>query len=272
MLRRWAPAFPAVEFREGTRGYQLRVGSFAIPQGSYLLVAAVVVGFLGGFGAIAFRALITLEGTLAFGILQPALGRVVGALAVVLVVALGGALASSITARLAPEARGHGVPEVMAAVALQGGIIRPRVIIIKAFASATSIAFGGSCGREGPIVQIGSTIGSVLGQLAHAPAPIVRTLVACGAAAGISATFNAPIGGVFFASEVILGDFAPRSFATIVVSSVIAAVISRAYLGNRPSFSSRLLTRVAARTLALCTPWRTVCAVGVGFRARALRD
>jgi len=79
MLRRWAPAFPAVEFREGTRGYQLRVGSFAIPQGSYLLVAAVVVGFLGGFGAIAFRALITLEGTLAFGILQPALGRVVGA-------------------------------------------------------------------------------------------------------------------------------------------------------------------------------------------------
>lgn len=109
-------------------------------------------------------------------------------------------------------------------------------------------------------------------QLAHAPAPIVRTLVACGAAAGISATFNAPIGGVFFASEVILGDFAPRSFATIVVSSVIAAVISRAYLGNRPSFSSRLLTRVAARTLALCTPWRTVCAVGVGFRARALRD
>jgi len=89
---------------------------------------------------------------------------------------------------------------------------------------------------------------------------------------GISATFNAPIGGVFFASEVILGDFAPRSFATIVVSSVIAAVISRAYLGNRPSFSSRLLTRVAARTLALCTPWRTVCAVGVGFRARALRE
>jgi len=65
MLRRWAPAFPAVEFREGTRGYQVRVGSFAIPQGSYLLVAAVLVGFLGGFGAIAFRALITLEGTLA---------------------------------------------------------------------------------------------------------------------------------------------------------------------------------------------------------------
>jgi CIC family chloride channel protein len=121
----------------------------------------------------------------------------------------GGALAAWITARFAPEARGHGVPEVMVAVALHGGVIRPRVIGVKALASATSIGFGGSSGREGPIVQIGSAIGSVLGQLSHAPAPIVRTLVACGAAAGIFATFNAPIGGVFFASEVILGDFCP---------------------------------------------------------------
>ena len=116
----------------------------------------------------------------------------------------------------------------MEAVALRGGKMRPRVIAIKALASATSIGFGGSCGREGPIVQIGSTIGSVLGQVVRAPAPIVRTLVACGAAAGISATFNAPIGGVFFAAEVILGEFAPRSFAAIVVSSVISAVIGRA--------------------------------------------
>ncbi|HZZ64727.1 MAG TPA: chloride channel protein, partial [Candidatus Baltobacteraceae bacterium] len=106
-------------------------------------------------------------------------------------------------------------------------------------------------GREGPIVQIGSTIGSALGQLVRAPAPILRTLVACGAAAGVSATFNAPIGGVFFASEVILGDFAPRSFATIVVSSVVAAVIGRAHFGNHPSFTASAFYLVSPAELGL---------------------
>jgi len=210
-------SFPAPAYRESTRGYQMRIGSLVVPQSTYLLVAAALVGVGGGYGAIAFRWLIGVEGDLAFVRLEPLLGRVVGPVALVCVLAIGGALAAWITDRFAPEARGHGVPEVMAAVALRGGVMRPRVIGIKALASATSIGFGGSCGREGPIVQIGSAIGSVLGQIAHAPAPIVRTLVACGAAAGISATFNAPIGGVFFASEVILGDFAPRSFANKVV-------------------------------------------------------
>jgi CIC family chloride channel protein len=240
-----------VTYRASSRGYQMRIGSISVPQSSYLLVAAIVVGIGGGFGAIAFRWLIGIEQYVAFDVLRPVLGRVLGPVALVVVVAAGGALAAWITARFAPEARGHGVPEVMAAVALRGGVIRPRVIGIKALASATSIGFGGSCGREGPIVQIGSAIGSVIGQLAHAPAPVVRTLVACGAAAGISATFNAPIGGVFFASEVILGDFAPRSFATIVVSSVLAAVVSRAYLGNRPSFDASAFTLVSGRELAL---------------------
>jgi CIC family chloride channel protein len=238
-------------YRESGVGYQMRLGRFSIPQSTYLLVGAVVVGIGGGYGAIAFRWLIGLETHLAFSTLQPLLSRAVGSLALVLVLAAGGAIAAFVTARFAPEARGHGVPEVMAAVALKGGVMRPRIIAIKALASATSIGFGGSCGREGPIVQIGSALGSVLGQLVRAPAPIVRTLVACGAAAGISATFNAPIGGVFFASEVILGDFAPRSFATIVVSSVLAAVISRAYLGDRPSFSAGAFALVSPRELWL---------------------
>jgi len=253
-------AFPAVEYREGTRGYQLRIGRMRVPQSTYLLAAATLVGVLGGYGAIGFRWLISAEGMLAFGVLEPALGHVLGPLALVGVLAVGGAIAAGITTRFAPEARGHGVPEVMAAVALHGGVIRPRVIAIKAIASATSIAFGGSVGREGPIVQIGSAVGSVLGQLVHAPAPIVRTLVACGAAAGISATFNAPIGGVFFASEVILGDFAPRSFATIVVSSVLAAVVSRAYLGDHPSFDARAFTLVSPRELILYALLGVVCA------------
>ncbi|HVA38246.1 MAG TPA: chloride channel protein, partial [Candidatus Dormibacteraeota bacterium] len=119
------------------------------------------------------------------------------------------------------------------------------------FLILTAVVVGGSCGREGPIVQIGATIGSVLGQIVQAPAPIVRTLVACGAAAGISATFNAPIGGVFFASEVILGDFAPHSFAAIVVSSVTAAVIGRAYLGDRPSFDAAGFKLISGQELWL---------------------
>ena len=253
-------SLPAIAFREGARGYEMRIGALRISQSTYLLVAALLVGLGGGWGAVLFRALIGYETTLAAG-LATLLHPLAGAAALALSVAAGGALAAWITARFAPEARGHGVPEVMAAVALRGGVMRPRIILIKALASATTIGFGGAAGREGPIVQIGSAIGSVLGQIARAPAPVVRTLVACGAAAGISATFNAPIGGVFFASEVILGDFAPRSFATIVVSSVVAAVIGRAELGNRPSFDASGFALVSPAELWLYAVLGVLCAL-----------
>ncbi len=202
-----------------------------------MLLAAFVIGIGGGYGAVIFRWLIGIETQFSFGPLSHVFGFL-GRASVVAVLVVGGIITSLIVERFAREAKGHGVPEVMAAVATRGGVIRPRVIAVKSIASATCIGFGGSCGREGPIVQIGSTIGSVIGQLAHAPPAFVRTLVGCGAAAGISATFNAPIGGVFFAAEVILGEFAPRSFAAIVVSSVVAAVIGRAYFGNHPSFTA----------------------------------
>lgn len=242
------------------------MGRVRVPQSTFLILTAVLVGLGGGFGAVGFRALISVETQLAFGIVGNGLARVLGPLAVVLQLAIGGAIAAFIAARFAPEARGHGVPEVMEAVALRGGQMRPRVIAVKALVSATSIGFGGSCGREGPIVQIGSTIGSVLGRLAQAPAGIVRTLVACGAAAGISATFNAPIGGVFFASEVILGDFAPRSFAAIVVASVVAAVIGRAFLGNHPSFNASGFALVSPGELGLYAVLGIVAAVwATGF-------
>jgi CIC family chloride channel protein len=216
----------------------VRFGRFQFSQTSFLLVTAVLVGVGGGFGAVAFRSLIAGEQYLAFNIIGAGLGKVMGPVALVAQLAIGGIIAAWIASTFAPEAKGHGVPEVMEAVALRGGKMRPRIIAVKALASASSIGFGGSCGREGPIVQIGSTIGSVIGQVVRAPAPVVRTLVACGAAAGISATFNAPIGGVFFAAEVILGEFAPRSFAAIVVASVLSAVIGRAFFGNHPSFNA----------------------------------
>jgi CIC family chloride channel protein len=215
-----------------------------------LLVAAIVVGIGGGYGAVVFRYVIDGETQLAFHYFAPALHALSRA-QVVPVLVCGGIITAFIINRFASEAKGHGVPEVMAAIALRGGVIRPRIIAVKAIASATCIGFGGSCGREGPIVQIGSTIGSALGQLAGMPSQILRTMVACGAAAGISATFNAPIGGVFFASEVILGEFAPRSFAMIVVSSVVAAVIGRAHFGNHPSFTASAFYLVSPAELGL---------------------
>ena len=222
----------------------------SLHESTFRLLAAILVGVGGGYGAVAFRYLIDGETQLAFGHLGPALW-VLGRAQVVPVLIIGGVITAAIVTRFASEARGHGVPEVMAAIALKGGIIRPRIIAVKALASATCIGFGGSCGREGPIVQIGSTIGSVIGQVARAPSTIMRTLVACGAAAGVSATFNAPIGGVFFASEVILGEFAPRSFAMIVVSSVVAAVIGRAHFGNHPSFTASAFYLVSPTELVL---------------------
>ena len=129
------------------------------------------------------------------------------------------------TRRFAPEAQGHGVPEVITAVARHDGVIRPRVSLVKILASGVCIGTGGSIGREGPIVQIGSSLGSVSGQLFKLSARNIKVLVAAGAAAGISATFNAPLAGVVFASEIILGSFAVESLTPIVIASVLADVV-----------------------------------------------
>ncbi len=223
---------PSARYVETTRGYRFEFGRLSLSQSTYLLLAAIIVGLGGGFGAVAFRYLIFGESRIAMGVLAPALSFL-GRANIVPVLIIGGIITSFIVERFAREAKGHGVPEVMAAVALRAGIIRPRVIAVKSLASATCIGFGGSCGREGPIVQIGSAI------------------VACGAASGISATFNAPIGGVFFASEVILGRFEPRSFASIVVASVVAAVVARSFFGNHPSFTASEFYLVSPAELAL---------------------
>jgi len=159
-----------------------------------------------------------------------------GPTAVILLPALGGLVFGPLIYFFAREAKGHGVPEVMLAVAQRGGRIRPVVAVIKSLASALCIGSGGSVGREGPIVQIGSTIGSTLGQLFRMSDDRIRTLVACGAAGGIAATFNAPIAGVFFALEIILVQFDTRAFGVVVISSVTASVIGRSAFGNVPAF------------------------------------
>ena len=197
-----------------------------IPAGPLTVVLACVIGVLGGYGAILFTLLIdfvsrwTVEpilkhrnehwGWLVLLCAAPALGLLV---------------VSWFTRRFAPEAQGHGVPEVITAVARRDGVIRPRVSLVKILASGLCIGTGGSIGREGPIVQIGASLGSMSGQLFKLSARHIKVLVAAGAAAGISATFNAPLAGVIFASEIILGSFAIESLTPIVMASVLADVV-----------------------------------------------
>jgi chloride channel protein, CIC family len=212
----------------------------ATPSG--LVVLALVVGGGAGAGAVAFRYLI-LAFTYAFSGHRDysASGRAaygyfhgIGFWFVVFAPVVGGLLYGPLIYFFAREARGHGVPEVMLAVADRGGRIRPQVAVIKSVASALCIGSGGSVGREGPIVQIGSALGSTLGQITRVPESRLRILVACGAAGGISATFNAPIAGVFFGLELILRDFEAESFGVVVLSSFVADIIGRAAFGSHP--------------------------------------
>ncbi|MCJ7700079.1 MAG: chloride channel protein [Anaerolineales bacterium] len=200
-----------------------------------LMVTALIVGIGAGLGAVVFRYLINGVGWIGYTWF-PQISHNWGKAYVIIVPAIGGLLVGPLVYFFAREAKGHGVPEVMEAVALKGGRIRPRVAIVKSLASALSIGSGGSVGREGPIVQIGSALGSSLGQLLRLSEDRVRNLVACGAAGGIAATFNAPIAGVIFALEIILGEFTIQGFSTVVISSVAASVIGRVVFGDIPGF------------------------------------
>jgi len=213
------------------------LGEIKAQEGFFMVLGAVVIGILAGYGAVGFRKLIDLVRSGAFQNLLPFLAQ--GGLhgyALILVPALGGLAVGPITAFFPREAKGHGVPEVMEAIVARRGLIRPRTVVLRALASALSIGSGGSVGREGPIVQIGSAIGSSVGQIWRLAGNPMKVLVGCGAAGGIAATFNAPIAGFLFANEVILGDFSLATVSPIILSSVAATVVSRRYLGAYPAF------------------------------------
>jgi len=212
-----------------------------------VLMTAILIGLSTGFGAIAFIWLIEQFQRLFFDFLQAGLEIWLGGLAIIFIPALGALIAGPLINRFASEAKGHGVPEVMQAIALRGGRIRPQVVIVKAVASAACIGSGGSAGREGPIVQIGSAIGSVVGQAFRLSDDRIRNLVACGAAAGIAAVFNAPIAGTIFAMEVILGEFTTAYFGNVVICAVTASIVSRRFLGSNPAF--------AVPTYSMVSPW-----------------
>ena len=166
-----------------------------------MAILGIIVGLAGGFGAIGFRYLIDFCQSISYG----SAGELLNVVSTIPwyfrigIPALGGLVVGPIVYFLAREAKGHGVPEVMEAVAMKYGIIRKRIVFIKSLVSAICIGTGESVGREGPIVQIGSAVGSTLGKMFKVSENRIKTLVGCGAAAGLAATFNAPIAGSMFA-------------------------------------------------------------------------
>ncbi len=203
-----------------------------------LTLLAVLIGFMGGLASVAFKAMILFfqnqfwraSDYISSATSQPWY-------LTLLIPALGGLIFSPIIYYGAREAKGHGVPEIMESLIFRGGQIRNRVVAIKALASSICIGSGGSVGREGPIVQISSSLASSVGKLFRIRERGMRTLVAAGAAAGIGGTFNAPIAGALFAVEVLLGEFGIFSFSPIIIASVISTLTSRMITGDFSAFT-----------------------------------
>ncbi|PKL86254.1 MAG: chloride channel protein [Ignavibacteriae bacterium HGW-Ignavibacteriae-1] len=204
----------------------------------FMIAMAVIIGVVSGFGAVGIKYLVDLISGIAFGHGGNLIERISNTpwYMLLLIPTIGGLIVGPITHFVAPEARGHGVPEVMQAILTKGGVIRPVVALVKSFTAAVTIGTGGSVGKEGPIVQIGASIGSTIGQFFRVPSRRMKTLVGCGSAAGIAAVFNVPVAGALFAIEVILLDFSVKQFAPIVISSVIATTIAHAFVGNFAEF------------------------------------
>ncbi len=208
-----------------------------------LFVISVFIGVLAGIFSWLFRLLIGLVHNAAFlGQLSPhydanvhTQGSYLGWL-VIFVPVLGGLVVVYLIRNFAPMAKGHGVPEVMHAIYHKGGHIPPNVSIVKALASAITIGTGGSLGREGPIVQISAAFSSFVGQLTRVTVSQRNLLIACGASAGIAATFNAPLGGILFSVELLLVSINSRTILPVAVATVIAANVGHYLIGNEPAF------------------------------------
>jgi CIC family chloride channel protein len=209
-----------------------------------LSILALIVGIVTGFGAIGFRDLIGLihnalflgQWSVHYDANQFTPASPWGAF-VILVPVAGAVAVTFLVTTFAPEARGHGVPEVMDAIYYKSGVIRPIVALVKSLASAIAIGSGAAVGREGPIIQIGSALGSTLGQIVRMSAGERIILVAAGAGGGIAATFNTPIGGVLFAIELMMPEVSVRTFLPVALATGTATFIGRVFFGPQPAFA-----------------------------------
>jgi len=220
-----------------------RLGRGVLPATPLTIILAGIVGVAGGYGSVLLTLLIhwvqswSVDPVMQHGYVDTGYHFSAWLILLFVVPSIGLAAVAWFTRRYAPEAEGHGVPEVITAIARHDGRIRPRVSLAKFLASGVCIGTGGSVGREGAIVQIAASLGSLVGQIFDLSARNVKVLVAAGAAAGISATFQAPLAGVLFACEIILGNFAVESLTPIVIASVIASVVQQ-HVGEHGSHAA----------------------------------
>ncbi len=201
---------------------------------------AIIVGVAGGLGAVIFRLFIKFFHYIFFDVIYGWIDgpEIYGFKPVLMLLpALGGLIVGPIVFKVAPETKGHGVPEVLESIIVRAGRIRARVAAVKIFVSSITIGSGGSAGREGPIAQIGASIASIIGRVVKLDPYDSRLLVACGLAAGIAGTFNAPLGGALFAGEVLLRGFGLYDAIPLILSAVIGAGTASIFLGQKPSFT-----------------------------------
>lgn len=203
-----------------------------------ILIIAIVIGLLTGILAVGFRYLLLYATDLFWPDPQALLevNKSYPWYLVVLIPVIGGLVVGPLVTWLSPESRGAGVPEVIEIVANREGTIRHRTALFKSLLTALSISCGASVGREGPVVHIGSSVGSSIAQMVGLSAEWKRVFLACGAASGIAATFNAPMAGMLFAAEIILIDFQASHLSQVAISSVTATVVSHHFLGSLPTF------------------------------------
>lgn len=234
-------------------------------------LVAIVVGVIAGLGAVVFRGLIAVVHNVAllgeFSLVYDANLHTPespwGPFVVLVLVPVAGAVGVVfLVSTFAAEARGHGVPEVMDAIYYNKGLVRPVVAVIKSLASALSIGTGGSVGREGPIIQIGSSIGSTAGQVIRMPPWQRITLIAGGAGAGIAATFNTPVGGVLFAVEIMMHEVSARTLVPVAICTATATYLGEQFFGPDPSF---VIPQLQEPAFDLTNPWLLPGYVGLGL-------
>jgi len=185
---------------------------------------------------------------------------------VIVVPVVGGIIVGFMAKYGSSKIKGHGIPEAMEAVLFNRSRIQPRVAILKPISAAIAIGTGGPFGAEGPIIQTGGAVGSLVGQLFHTTGSERKVLLACGAAAGMSATFNTPIAGVILAIELLLFEFKSRSFIPLVIASTIATAVHMQLMGSGPMFTVKEMAFGIPGTLPYYLVLGLLCGLAaVGF-------
>jgi len=216
-----------------------------------LSALALVIGVAAGGAAIGFRRVIDLVQRLGFGFGGERVASGAAELPwwqLLAVPTLGGLAIGLFVYFLMPERRPHAVADVIEANALRGGRMSLFTGLKAALVSATSIGCGASVGREGPVVHLGASLGAWTAKRLHLARAPSRTLLGCGVAAAVAASFNAPIAGTFFALEVVIGHYALTAFTPVVIAAVIGTIVSRMYYGDYPAF-------ILPETLSIVSFW-----------------